>query len=127
MLGGGGRGRYAARLFFFFLFSFPCSADHERDWPPCKVIFGFATNTLSLRNNETTTTHTCVHIDIVFVRSIIDQCEWHRMTRRMTGGPDCAVIYVQFYEYTYLRAYIHTYIHTISGCGKERRILIGPW
>ena len=23
----------------FFLFSFPCSADHERDWPPCKVVF----------------------------------------------------------------------------------------
>ena len=21
---------------FFLLFSFPCSADHERDWPPCK-------------------------------------------------------------------------------------------
>ena len=27
----------AARL--FLLFSFPCSADHERDWPPCKVVF----------------------------------------------------------------------------------------
>ena len=24
---------------FLFLFSFPCSADHERDWPPCKVSF----------------------------------------------------------------------------------------
>ena len=33
-VGGGG---YAARL--FILFSFPCSADHERDWPPCKVVF----------------------------------------------------------------------------------------
>ena len=30
-------GGYAARL--FLLFSFPCSADHERDWPPCKVVF----------------------------------------------------------------------------------------
>ena len=28
---------HAARL--FLLFSFPCSADHERDWPPCKVVF----------------------------------------------------------------------------------------
>ena len=27
--------RGAARL--DILFSFPCSADHERDWPPCKV------------------------------------------------------------------------------------------
>ena len=35
---------------FFF---FPCSADHERDWPPCKVVFfvGLATNTLNVRNN----------------------------------------------------------------------------
>ena len=25
---------------FFLLFSFPwCSANHERDWPPCKVVF----------------------------------------------------------------------------------------
>ena len=35
-MGGGWRG-YAARL--FLLFSFPCSADHKRDWPPCKVVF----------------------------------------------------------------------------------------
>ena len=48
---GGGRG-YAARL--FLLFSFPCSADHERDRPPCKVVFfGLATNTLNVRNNPT--------------------------------------------------------------------------
>ena len=32
---GGGRG--APRLSGFW-FSFPCSADHERDWPPCKVV-----------------------------------------------------------------------------------------
>ena len=46
--GGGGGG--AARLFFFF---FPCSADHEREWPPCKVVFfGLATNALNVRNNN---------------------------------------------------------------------------
>ena len=33
-MGGGG---CAARL--FIVFSFPCSADHERDWRPCKVFF----------------------------------------------------------------------------------------
>ena len=40
---------------FIFLFSFPCSADHERDWPPRKVVFrffGLATNTLNVRNNN---------------------------------------------------------------------------
>ena len=48
---GDGGGGYAARL--FLLFSFPCSADHERDWPPCKVVFfGLATNTLNVRNNN---------------------------------------------------------------------------
>ena len=52
MGGWGGGGGYAAR--FFLLFSFPCSADHERDWsPPCKVVFfGLATNTLNVRNNK---------------------------------------------------------------------------
>ena len=35
----------------FFFFS--CSADHERDWPPCKVVFfGLATNALNVRNNN---------------------------------------------------------------------------
>ena len=38
--GGGGGGGLPDFLFFIFYF-FPCSADHERDWPPCKVvIFG---------------------------------------------------------------------------------------
>ena len=36
-VGGDEGGGCAARL--FLLFSFPCSADHERDWPPCKVAF----------------------------------------------------------------------------------------
>ena len=45
------RGGGAARLFFFFFF--PCSADHEWDWPPCKVVFfGLATNALNVRNNK---------------------------------------------------------------------------
>ena len=43
-MGGGGEGIYAARL--FLLFSFPCSADHERGWQ--SVFFGLATNTLNV-------------------------------------------------------------------------------
>ena len=47
---GGGGGRALPDFFFFF---FPCSADHERDWPPCKVVFfGLATNGLNMRNNN---------------------------------------------------------------------------
>ena len=50
-MGGWGGGGYAARL--FLLFSFPCSVDNERGWPPCKVVFfGLATNTLNVRNNN---------------------------------------------------------------------------
>ena len=50
--GGGGAGGGALPDFFFFFP--PCSADHERDWPPCKkvVFFGLATNALNVRNNE---------------------------------------------------------------------------
>ena len=46
----GGRGRCQTFSFSYF----PCSTDHERDWPPC--IFGLATNALnvsfSLNNNN---------------------------------------------------------------------------
>ena len=48
--GGGGGGGALPDFFFFF---FPCSADRERDWPPCKVVFfGLATNALNVRNNN---------------------------------------------------------------------------
>ena len=47
-MGGGGG---AARLFLFSFYSL--SKDHERDWPPCKVVFfGLATNALNVRNNN---------------------------------------------------------------------------
>ena len=51
-LGGGGGG--GALPDILFLFSFPCSADSEPDWPPCnKVVFQVgAANTLSVRNNN---------------------------------------------------------------------------
>ena len=57
--GGGGGG--AARLLIFDFF--PCSADHERDWPPCKVVFfGLATNALNVRNNNNNNNCTFVYI-----------------------------------------------------------------
>ena len=47
--GGGGGGRCQT---FFLSFFFLYSADRERDWPPCKVVFfGLATNALNVRNN----------------------------------------------------------------------------
>ena len=47
------RGGGGVRCQTFFFFFFPCSADHERDWPPCKVVFfGLATNALNVRNNN---------------------------------------------------------------------------
>ena len=48
----------AARLFLLLFFS--CSADHERDWPPCKVVFfGLATNALNVRNNNNNNNNKC--------------------------------------------------------------------
>ena len=49
---GGGGGRCQTFSSFSFAF-FPCSADHERDWPPSRVVFfGLATNALNVRNNN---------------------------------------------------------------------------
>ena len=49
-----GRGGGGGALPDFFFFFSPCSADHERDWSPCKVEFsGLATNTLNVRDNNT--------------------------------------------------------------------------
>ena len=50
---GGGRGGGGGALPVFSLsVSFPCSEDHERDWPPSKVVFVLATNTPNVRNNN---------------------------------------------------------------------------
>ena len=49
---------------------FPCS-DHERDWPPCKVVFiGLVTNTLNVRNNNN-----CSPIYRVIRRVRVTSCE----------------------------------------------------
>ena len=51
--GGGGGGGGGVRCQTFSFSFFPCSADHEQDWPPCEVVFfGLATNALNVRNNK---------------------------------------------------------------------------
>ena len=67
-LGGGGGGNAAKRFRFSF---FPCSADHERDWPPCKVaFFGLATNALNVRNNNNNNNNFCGSGLYFFARTI---------------------------------------------------------
>ena len=52
-MGGWGGGGGGGALPDFYFLCFPCSADHERDGPLCKVFFFWlATNTLNVR--ETT-------------------------------------------------------------------------
>ena len=51
----GGGGRYAARL--FLLLYFPCSADHERDWPPCEVVFRVGNQYAECEKQQQTTTN----------------------------------------------------------------------
>ena len=47
------RGGALLDFLFTLLFPVPCSAEEERDWPTCKVVFfGLATNTLNVRNNN---------------------------------------------------------------------------
>ena len=69
--GGGGR---CQTLFFFF---FPCSADHERDWRPCKVVFfGLATNALNVRNNNNNNNYNTVTAGTAINRTtiIVNRC-----------------------------------------------------
>ena len=74
---GGGGGECAARL--FILFFFPCSADHERGRPPCKVaFFGLATNGMLRRSG-------CVCV-CVFFPFILDIKFVGRTSRGHTGG-----------------------------------------
>ena len=43
------------------------SADHERDWPPCKVVFfGLATNALNVRNNNNNNKYTVGSKELYF-------------------------------------------------------------
>ena len=47
------RAARAGRCQTFFFFFFACSADHEGDWQPCKVVFfGLATNALNVIKNN---------------------------------------------------------------------------
>ena len=64
---GWGKGGGGLPDFFFF---FPCSADHERDLPPCKVVFfRLATNAaaLNVRNNNNIQ---CSHLTLVITQEV---------------------------------------------------------
>ena len=64
-----GRGGGGALPDFFF---FPCSAAHERDWPPCKVVFfGLATNALNVRNNNNSTKSFCCSSEVFQMYNIL--------------------------------------------------------
>ena len=60
-------GGYAARL--LLLFSFPCSADHEQDWPSCNVVFPGWQPIRWMR--ETTTTTTCPTLGIAVAQAYV--------------------------------------------------------
>ena len=52
-VGGGGGGRGGGRCQTFPFSFLPSSTDHDRDWPPCNIVFfGLATNALNVRNNN---------------------------------------------------------------------------
>ena len=75
---GGGGGEGALPDFFFF---FPCSADHERDWPSCKVVFfGLATNAPNVRNNNNNCRESAgtgpVHLKVVPNECCLGRSPW---------------------------------------------------
>ena len=58
---------------FFLLFSSPCSADHERDWPPCKVVFRVGNQYAECeKQQQTTYEFTCMvtHIARVWINRV---------------------------------------------------------
>ena len=74
--GGRGGGGALPDLYIYF----PCSADHERDWPaPYKVIyFGLATNALNVRNNNNNNNTTVVVL--MYTRTTVGSA--HPLTRK---------------------------------------------
>ena len=83
-------GGYAAIL--FLLFSFLCTADHERDWPPCKVVFfGLETNTLNVRNNVF-----CVHEEYLGVVDMTSHVGPYPLSLPLTSLCDLPLLFIYF-------------------------------
>ena len=77
-----------------------CSADHERDWPPCKVVFfGLATNALNVRNN---------YIPFCFYCFFWYPCMAINVSVQYNGGflPDIIVLLTQCYFHRGTRLYV---------------------
>ena len=90
--GGGGGRRYAAIL--FHLFSFPCSADHERDWPPCKVVFRVGNQYaewLNVRNNVF-----CVHEEYLGAVDMTSHVRPYPLSLPLTSLCDLPLLFVYF-------------------------------
>ena len=67
----------------FLLLSFPCSVNHERDWPPCKVVFfGLATNTLNVIKQQQLYILTLILFYIFVLASLHDgdSCKLYSIT-----------------------------------------------
>ena len=130
---GGGGGGVPCQTFSFSFF--PCSADHERDWPPCKVVFfGLATNALNVRNNNNNNNsaicddHTYIHTYIqynggllpdIIITLLLTHGYYHRGTRLNTvcsGFVFTAAYYVTACMYVCM--YGHTYSKSMDQPGK---------
>ena len=77
------------------MFSFPCSANHERDWPPCKVVFfGLATNTLNVRNNNSNNKlmyHKKIYVSFMALKVYCCATE-NKHIHRTRGRTACSVV-----------------------------------
>ena len=92
---------------------FPCSADHEQDWQPYPV------DPYSCSICDHACIHTYIHISGGVTFNVLSLVRNNRLVF-------AALLLLSSTQHTppVLSA---CRLHTNSGCGKERRILTGPW
>ena len=73
---------------FSFLFSFPCSADHEqRDWPPCTTYKRFDIFFPLTEGDAQKVLHRCVQTSFVFKVLFLGSCTSKKNLNASTGRP----------------------------------------
>ena len=66
---------------YYLSYTFPCSADHERGWPPCKVFFFGLAYTLNVRNNNGDECKVQYNGRLLPDIILLTQCYYNRGTR----------------------------------------------
>ena len=83
---------------FFFLFFFSCS-NHERDWPPCKVVFRVDNQIAECEKQQQLRRSRCVHIFLqtttLHTKRKLQWCKNTRKKRHLQRNKNKAVVRLQ--------------------------------